>query len=235
MLCCFFFKRSWVSNCYSKPLFIYRCSCEMNSCRYGMLAHPIELGRKRPRSDTSFISACSFKALCNFLSCTDPHMRVCICSVFYWSFCRRWRRRSSSTGLSTVDGIDRSFWLPCCSCSWLAVFSNYAFPSGVQWLSPLVMRLLPFHTSVMFCWFPFGTLHVSLTRALKAYPSCSPHSLLRTHWTVQTVCPAFVSLVPATNRHAKVASQHGQERACFAVIQWTSSNFCFFFFFRWLE
>lgn len=151
------------------------------------------------------------------LSCADPHVRVCTCSMFYQSFGRKWRRRSSSTGLSAVDGIDRSFWLPCCSCSWLVLFSNYAFPSGVQWLSPLVMRLLPFHTSVMFCLFPFGTLHVSLTRAFKAYQSCSPYSLLWTHRTVQTGSTAFVSLVIATYRPAKVASQHVQERACFAV------------------
>lgn len=104
------------------------------------------------------------------LGCTDLHVRVCTCSMFYRSFCRRWRRRSSPTGLSTEDSIDRSFWLPCCSCSWLAVFSNCAFPSGVQWLSPLVIRLLPFHTSVMFCQFPFGTLHISLTSHSQCLP-----------------------------------------------------------------
>lgn len=161
----------------------------MNSCKCGVLEHFVELSRR--------LHWCMFYLQVKIqgtvsLSWADPHVRVCMCSMFYWSFCRRWwRRRSSSTGLSTVDGLDRSFWLPCCSCSWLAVFSNYAFPSGVQWLSPLVMRLLPFHTSVMFCWLPFGTLHVSVPRASSACRGCTPSSLLCTHPTMQMGFPSI--------------------------------------------
>lgn len=178
----------------------------MNSCKCAVLEHPIELGRKLHSSDICFIWIRNAKHCITWLqwpTCEGLY-------VFYWSFCRGWRRRSSPTGLSTVDSIDRSFWLPCCSCSWLAVFSNYAFPSGVQWLSPLVIRLLPFHTSVMFCQFPFGTLHVSLTHTLNACWGCSPYSLLWTHGTMQMGSPAFVSLMVATFRHAKVATQHVQ-------------------------
>lgn len=180
----------------------------MNSCKCGVLEHLVEL-RQRLHWYMFYLQVKIQSTVS--LSWADPHVRVCTCSMFYWSLCRRWwRRRSSSTGLSTVDGLDRSFWLPCCSCSWLAVFSNYAFPSGVQWLSPLVMRLLPFHTSVMFCRFPFGTLHVCLTRAFNACRGCTPSSLLWTHRTMQMGSPAFVSLVEATYRPAKVASQHVQ-------------------------